>query len=47
MKPLVSCIMSNYNTEPVMFRMAIESILNQTLQDFELILIDDKSTNEK
>nr|WP_289301936.1 glycosyltransferase [Sporofaciens musculi] len=39
--------MSNYNTEPVMFRMAIESILNQTLQDFELILIDDKSTNEK
>lgn len=46
MKPLVSCIMSNYNTEPEIFRIAIESILNQTLQDFELILIDDKSTDE-
>lgn len=44
MKPLISCIMSNYNTEPEMFRKAIDSILEQTLSDFELILIDDKST---
>lgn len=44
MKPLISCIMSNYNTEPEMFRKAIESILEQTLSNFELILIDDKST---
>lgn len=44
MKPLISCIVSNYNTEPEMFRKAIDSILEQTLTDFELILIDDKST---
>lgn len=46
MKPLISCIMSNYNTEPEMFKIAIDSILSQTLEDFELILIDDKSTDE-
>lgn len=47
MKPLISCIMSNYNTQPEMLRMALDSILEQTLEDFELILIDDKSTDKE
>ena len=42
MKPSISCIMSNYNTDPDMFRQALESVLDQTYRDFELILIDDK-----
>lgn len=46
MIPDISCIMANYNTDPVMFRAALDSILNQTFSNFELILIDDKSTNE-
>ena len=45
MLPVISCIMSNYNTEPVMFRKALDSVLQQTYRDFELILIDDKSTD--
>lgn len=45
MKPSISCIMSNYNTDPSMFREALDSILDQTYKDFELILIDDKSTD--
>lgn len=44
MTPIISCIMSNYNTEPTMFRKALDSILEQTYKEFELILIDDKST---
>lgn len=43
--PLVSVIMPVYNTAPFL-REAIDSILNQTLTDFELILIDDASTDE-
>ena len=45
MPPIISCIMSNYNTEPVIFRKALDSILQQTYKEFELILIDDKSTD--
>lgn len=41
----ISCIMSNFNTEPEQLRQSIECILNQTYKNFELILIDDKSTN--
>lgn len=47
MKPSISCIMSNYNTDPDMFRQALESVLDQTYRDFELILIDDKSSDKK
>ena len=47
MLPIISCIISNYNTDPEMFRSALDSILNQTFRDFELILIDDKSTNQE
>ena len=42
--PRVSVVMSVYNGEPYL-REAVESILNQTYQDFELIIIDDASTD--
>ncbi len=40
--PKVSVIVPNYNHAPYL-RMRIDSILNQTYQDFELILLDDCS----
>ena len=42
--PAVSVIMSVYNAEDTL-RQAVESILNQTLSDFELIICDDASTD--
>lgn len=44
LKPIVSVIMSAYNAEKFIAN-SIESILNQTLQEFELIIIDDASTD--
>lgn len=41
----ISCIMSNYNTEPKILKLSIESILNQSFEDFELIIVDDCSTD--
>lgn len=41
----VSVIVPNYNHSRYL-RQRIDSILNQTFQDFELILLDDKSTDD-
>ncbi len=43
--PAISVLMPNYNYAPYL-KEAIESILCQTFSDFELILIDDGSTDE-
>ncbi len=44
-KPLVSVLMPAYNVEEYVLE-AIESILNQTYEKFELIIIDDCSTDD-
>lgn len=44
MKPLISVIVPVYNVETYL-RECIESILNQSFSDFELILVDDGSTD--
>jgi glycosyltransferase involved in cell wall biosynthesis len=43
-KPLLSVIMPVYNSKDYIHE-AINSVLNQTFQDFELIIIDDASTD--
>jgi len=43
--PLISVVMSVYNSDPFLSE-AIESILHQTLQDFEFIIVDDGSTDD-
>ena len=43
--PLVSVVIPNYNHQRFLNE-RIDSILNQTFQDFELILLDDFSTDE-
>jgi glycosyltransferase EpsE len=43
-KPLVSVLMSVYNAEPTLPK-AIESILNQTEEDFEFVICDDGSSD--
>ncbi len=44
MIPFVSVILPNYNHAPFL-EQRIETILNQTFQDFELIILDDCSTD--
>ena len=46
-KPLVSIVMSAYNPVPRFFRRAIDSIVNQTLEDWELIICDDCSWEKR
>lgn len=43
--PKVSVLMPVYNAKPDEFRQAIESVLNQTFNDFEFLIINDGSTN--
>ena len=45
-KVLVSVIMAVYNTPEEFLRQSIESILNQSLQHFEFIIINDGSKQE-
>ncbi len=42
-KPLVSVVMPTLNPHPVYFRQAVESILNQTFDDWELVIVEDPS----
>ncbi|GGE44353.1 glycosyltransferase involved in cell wall biosynthesis [Pedobacter psychrotolerans] len=44
-RPKVSIIVPNYNHAPYLSQ-RIDSILNQTYQDFELIILDDYSTDD-
>ena len=45
-KPKISVIMSEYNTPPDYLRASIESILNQTFKDIEIIIVDDCGKND-
>ncbi len=42
----ISVLMAVYNTDFFLIKRAIDSVLNQTFQDFELIIIDDGSEND-
>ncbi len=42
---LVSVLMSVYNTEEAWLRQAVESVLNQTMEALEFIIIDDRSSD--
>jgi glycosyltransferase involved in cell wall biosynthesis len=45
-KPIISVIMSVYNTPEKYLRESIESILNQSFRNFEFIIINDGSSKE-
>lgn len=44
--PLVSVVMCEHNTHVEFLKEAVESILNQTYSNFELIFVDDKSNTD-
>ena len=45
-KPIVSIIMPVYNSNKLRLTESIQSVLGQTYTDFELIIINDASTND-
>jgi glycosyltransferase involved in cell wall biosynthesis len=44
-QPLVSIVMPTYNGKKEWISAAIDSVLDQTYRNFELIIINDASTN--
>lgn len=44
--PKITAVMALYNTPYVLLKKTVNSILNQTFTDFELVIIDDASTIE-
>ena len=44
--PRVSVLLPVYNTKEEYLRAALDSVLNQTFQDFELLIVNDCSTDE-
>lgn len=44
---LVSVLMTVYNTDPCMLKAAVDSILNQSYKEIELVIIDDASEDEE
>ena len=47
MNPKISVVMPVYNTKAEYLKEAVNSILNQTLADFELLIINDASTKNE
>lgn len=45
--PKVSVLMPVYQTDEAYLRQAIQSILNQTFSDFELLILDDCPSNSR
>ncbi|MEM9162571.1 MAG: glycosyltransferase, partial [Cyanobacteria bacterium P01_F01_bin.4] len=45
-QPLISCIVIFFNAGEQFFREAIDSIFAQTYDNWELLLVDDGSTDE-
>ena len=45
-KPKISVLMSIYNTDFSLVKRAVDSVLSQDFQDFEIIMIDDGSHND-
>ena len=43
----VSVLMPVYNTNPLYLKTAVESVLQQTLTDFELLILNDSPDNRE
>lgn len=44
--PAVSVVMAEFNTNPIHLAESIQSIINQTFRNFELIIVDDGGRND-